>query len=475
MNKRLLTGALLASLLAGCTMGPKYSRPAVKSPDTFRGGDAATAPDSSSLGDLKWFEVFKDEQLQGLMRTALAQNYDLRDAVARVLEARASLGLTRSNEFPQIGGGAKLTSNQISTKGQFVLPPTLPPGFFISRTRNFGSLLLNLASFEVDIWGRLRKATESARASLLASEENRKAVTVTLIGDVATAYFDLVELDNELEIAKRTLTARQESLRLIKLRQQEGVASMLDVRLAEELVYTAAVAIPNTELQIEQAENQIHLLLGENPGPVVRGRSLIDQPQMPGVPPGLPASLLERRPDIRAAEDNLIAANANIGVARAAYFPEISLTGFLGTESSQLSNIFTGATRTWNFVPQVSRPIFDGGRLKSNVRFAEAQRQDALALYERSIQNGFREVSDALAGRRRLREVRLQQELLVESVRDRVRLSYLRYRGGVDTLLNALDADRDLFVNELSLAQDRRNELLAMVRLYKALGGGWQQ
>ncbi|HWX43450.1 MAG TPA: efflux transporter outer membrane subunit [Blastocatellia bacterium] len=475
MNKRLLTGALLGGLLAGCTMGPKYSRSAVKSPDTFRGADAAAAPDSSSLGDLKWFEVFKDEQLQGLMRTALLQNYDLRDAVARVLEARASLGLTRSNEFPQIGGAAKLTSSQISTKGQFVLPPTLPPGFFISRTRNFGSLLLNLASFEVDIWGRLRRATESARASLLASEENRKAVTVTLIGDVATAYLDLVELDNELEIAKRTLATRQESLRLIKLRQQEGVASMLDVRLAEELVYTAAVAIPNTELQVEQTENQIHLLLGENPGPVVRGRSLIDQPQTPGVPPGLPSSLLERRPDIRAAEENLIAANANIGVARAAYFPEISLTGFLGTESSQLSNLFTGATRTWNFVPQVSRPIFDGGRLKSNVRFAEAQRQDALALYERSIQTGLREVSDALAGRRRLREVRVQQELLVEAVRDRVRLSYLRYRGGVDTLLNALDADRDLFVNELSLAQDRRNELLAMVRLYKALGGGWQQ
>jgi multidrug efflux system outer membrane protein len=264
-------------------------------------------------------------------------------------------------------------------------------------------------------------------------------------------------------------------LNLIKLQHQEGVASMLEVRQAEELVYTAAVAIPNTELQIEQAENQIHLLLGQNPGPVARGRSLTDQPQAPGVPPGLPSSLLERRPDIRAAEENLIAANANIGVARAEYFPQISLTGFLGTESSQLSDLFTGATRSWNFVPQITRPIFTGGRLKSNVRLAEAQRQDALALYEKAIQNGFREVSDALAARRRLREVRIQQELLVEAVQDRVRLSYVRYRSGVDTLLNALDADRNLFSNELSLAQDRRNELLAMVRLYKALGGGWQQ
>ena len=248
-----------------------------------------------------------------------------------------------------------------------------------------------------------------------------------------------------------------------------------DVRQAEELVYTAAVAIPNTELQIEQAENQIHLLLGENPGPVARGRSLVDQPQMPGVPPGLPSSLLERRPDIRAAEENLIAANANIGVAKAEYFPQISLTGFLGTESSQLSDLFTGATRSWNFVPQITRPIFDGSRLKSNLRLAEAQKQDALVIYERSIQSGFREVSDALASRRKLREVRIQQELLVEAVRDRARLSYIRYRDGVDSLLNALDADRALFADELTLAQARRNELLAMVRLYKALGGGWQQ
>jgi multidrug efflux system outer membrane protein len=479
MKKRSFIAAVLASLLTGCTVGPKYVRPVVKSPDAFRGADSTTAIPARSLGDLKWLEVFKDDQLQALIRTALSQNYDLRSAVARILVARANLGLTRSNQYPQISGTGQFTSTEFSTQGQFILPANLPsnlpPGFVISRTRNFGSILLNLASFEVDIWGRLRRATEAGRADLLASEENRKAVTVTLVGDVAAAYFDLIELDTELEIARRTLATREESLRLIKLRQQSGVASVLDVRQGEQLVYGAGVVIPTTELQIEQAENQISLLLGHSPGPITRGRSLIDQEQPPAVPPGLPSSLLERRPDILAAEQNLVAANADIGVARASYFPRISLTGFLGTSSSQLINLFTGATRAWNFVPQVDRPIFDGGRIKSNVRLAEAQEQNALIQYEQSIEVAFSEVSDALVQRRRAGEIRVQQDLLVGAVRDRERLAYMRYQGGVDTLLNALDADRDLFSSELLLAQDRRNELLAMVRLYKSLGGGWQE
>lgn len=472
---RLMIGTVMASLISGCTVGPKYSRPAIQTPPVFRADPApASSPDAASIGDLKWFEVFKDEQLQSLIRAAQAQNYDLRIAVARVMEARASLGITRSEQFPQIGGTVSTTSSQISSQGSIVLPNNPSPGFVISRTRNFGSVLLNLASFEVDVWGRLRRATEAARANLLASEENRRAVVTTLVSDVASAYFDLLELDMELAIVKRTLVTRQQSLDLIKTQQQGGVATMLDVRQAEELVYTAAAAIPRTELQIEQTENQIRLLLGENPDAVVRGHPLIEQEQPPAVPTGLPSSLLERRPDIRFAEQNLIAANANIGVARAAYFPEISLTGFLGFQSSQLSNLFTGATRTWNFVPQISQPIFTGGRLKSNVRLTEAQKQEALVLYEKSIRTALREVSDALVQRTRSREIRVQQELLVTAVQDRVRLAYMRYRGGVDTLLNALDADRDLFNNELILAQDRRDELLALVQLYKALGGGWQ-
>jgi len=477
MTKRSIIVLVLASMVSGCTVGPKYVRPAVKSPAVFRSADTAASAPAVSLGDLKWFDVFKDQQLQTLIGSALSNNYDLRSAVARVLEARANLGITRSNQYPQIGATGQFTSTEFSTQGQFILPantpPNLPAGFVISRTRNFGSIMLNLASFEIDIWGRLRRATEAGRANLLASEENRKAVTVTLVSDVASAYFDLVELDSELEIAKRTLATREESLRLIKLQQQSGVASTLEVRQGEQLVYSAAVVIPGTELQIEQAENQICLLLGQEPGPISRGRPLTDQ-EAPAVPPGLPSSLLERRPDIRAAEQNLVAANADIGVARAAYFPRISLTGFLGTSSSQLSTLFTGATRAWNFVPEVDRPIFDGGRIKSNIRLAEAQRLDALVQYQRSIETAFSEVSDALAQRKRAREIRIQQELLVDAVRDRVRLTYVRYRDGVDSLFNALDADRDLFNSELLLAQDRRNELLAMVRLYKSLGGGWQ-
>jgi multidrug efflux system outer membrane protein len=449
-------------------VGPKYRKPEVKSPAVFRADPAAT-PDPSSLADLKWFEVFKDERLQELIRTALVQNYDLREAVARVNAARANLGITRSDQFPTITTGADVTTLRNSAGGSFPIPSG------VSLDRTFGGVVLNLLSFELDLWGRLRRATEAARADLLAADENRKAVITTLVGDVAASYFDLLELDMELEIAKRTLATRQESLRLIQVRQQGGVATQLDVRQAEQLVYGAAQTIPDIERLIERRENQISLLLANNPGAIVRGRRLTEQEQPPEVPAGLPSSLLERRPDIHAAEQNLIASNAIIGVAKAAYFPNISLTGFMGFQSNQLSSLFTGPTRVWQFVPQVTQPIFTAGRIKSNVRLAQAQQQIALVQYERAIRNSFREVSDALIEYRKVKEIRTQQELLVTTLQDRSRLAYLRYRGGVDTLLNALDADRDLFSAELSLAQTRRNELLALVQLYKALGGGWQQ
>jgi multidrug efflux system outer membrane protein len=270
------------------------------------------------------------------------------------------------------------------------------------------------------------------------------------------------------------LTTRAESLRLIKLQYQGGVATLLDVRQGEQLIYSAAESIPNAERQIEQTENQISLLLGRNPGPITRSRLLTEQQTPLEVPAGLPSSLLERRPDIRAAEQNLVAANAIIGVAKAAYFPRISLTGFLGFQSDSLANLFSGPGRIWQFAPQVTQPIFNAGRIKSGVRFAEAQQQLALIQYERVIQTAFREVSDALIEQQKIREVRTQQEQLVATLQDRSRLSYLRYRGGVDTLLNALDADRDLFEAELVLARTRRDELLALVQLYRALGGGWQ-
>ena len=470
MKKQLICGAVIFGLLAGCTVGPKYRRPIVEPPAAFRGSsDTATASDPGSLADLKWFEVFKDEQLQELIRTALVNNYDLRRAVARIQAARANLGITRSDQFPNITAGADVTTLRNSSSGQVALPG----GF--NRDRTFGTVLLNLLSFEVDIWGRLRRATEVARANLLATEEDHKAVMTTIVGDVSAGYFNLLELDTELEIARETLATRQESLNLIRSRQQGGVATMLDVRQAEQLVYGAAQTIPDIERLIEQSENQINLLLGRDPGPVARGRSLSEQEQPPSAPPGLPSSLLERRPDIRAAELNLVAATANIGVAKAAYFPQISLTGFLGGQSSQLSNLFGGAGGAWNFAPQVTLPIFNAGRVKSGVRFTEAQRQLASTQYQQAIRTGFREVSDALVEYRKVKEIREQQEALVTTLQDRSRLAYLRYRGGVDTQLNALDADRDLFSAELSLAQTKRNELLALVLLYKALGGGWRQ
>jgi len=470
MKKRLIIGFVILSLLAGCAVGPKYRRPVVEPPSAFRGSsDTAAASDPDSLADLKWFEVFKDEQLQELIRTALVNNYDLRRAVARIQAARANLGITRSDQFPNITVGADVTTLRNSGGGQFVLPGGG------SRDRTFGTVLLNLLSFEVDIWGRLRRAKEAARANLLATEEDRKAVMTTIVGDVSASYFNLLELDMELEIARETLATRQESLNLIRSRQQGGVATMLDVRQAEQLVYGAAQTIPDIERLIEQTENQINLLLGRDPGPVARGRSLSEQEQPPSAPPGLPSSLLERRPDIRAAELNLVAATANIGVAKAAYFPQISLTGFLGGQSSQLSNLFGGTGGAWNFAPQVTLPIFNAGRVKSGVRFTEAQRQLASTQYQQAIRTGFREVSDALVEYRKVKEIREQQEALVTTLQDRSRLAYLRYRGGVDTQLNALDADRDLFSAELSLAQTKRNELLALVLLYKALGGGWRQ
>jgi len=462
--------ALTTILVLGCKVGPNYRRPVIHPPDVFRGTGVDTPPaDATSLADLKWFEVFKDERLQELIQTALRQNYDLRDAVVRVDAARANLGITRADQFPSIDVSTDITTLRRSTNGGFLLP------FGFESKRTFGSVFLNLLSFEVDAWGRLRRATEAVRADLLLAEENRKTVVTTLVSDVAAAYFNLLELDMELEIARRTLATREDSLRLIDVRQRGGVATLLDLRQAEQLVYTAGATIPDVERLIEQNENQIQLLLGLSPGAVVRGLRLTEQPQLPSVPPGLPSSLLERRPDIRAAEQNLVAANALIGVAKAAYFPQITLTGFLGSETSQLSDLFTGPARAWQFVPQVIQPIFEGGRIRSNVKLTEAGREIALVQYERTIETAFREVSDALVQHRRVTEIRTQQELLVAALQDRSRLAYMRYRGGVDTLLNALDADRDLFAVELDLARTRRDELQAVVQLYKALGGGWQQ
>ena len=468
--KNSLAIILAASLLSGCTMGPKYTRPQVQVPQNFRAPAPLPAPAAASLADEKWFEVFQDQKLQELIRTALQQNYDLRDAVARVEQARANLGITRSNQFPQVGAGGAIEVTRLSRDGQF----PLPAGFVSSQNRTWGQATLNLLSFELDIWGRLRRSTEAARANLLSADENRKAVVTTLVSEVASDYFNLLELDYDLEISQRTLETRRDSLRLVRERQGGGVSTLLDLRQAEQLVSSAAQTIPELQQQIEQRENRITLLLGKNPEGVVRGRKFMEQEMPPEVPAGMPSSLLERRPDIRAAEQALVAANANIGVAKAAYFPQLSLSGLVGGQSSQLASLFSGPHTTWSFVPQVTQPIFTAGRLRSNVKLAEAERNGALVQYEKTIQTAFTEVSDALIAHQRTRESRLEQEKLVAALQDRKRLAYVRYRGGVDTQLNALDADRDLFQAELSLAQIRLNELLSVVQLYKALGGGWQ-
>jgi NodT family efflux transporter outer membrane factor (OMF) lipoprotein len=467
MNKASLV--LLLILLAGCTVGPNYHKPAIQAPDSFRSPEPLPAGEPGSFGDLKWWEVFKDDKLQDLEKTALAQNYDLRDAVARVQAARASLTITRADQFPNFGASAGISTIRVSRDGETPLPASFLP----SQNVTFGQATLNLLSFELDIWGRLRRATEAARANLLASDETRKAVVTTLVSDVASAYFNLRNLDYQLEISRRTLASRQESLELIKNRQTGGVATLLDRRQGEQLVYSASETIPTLQQQIEQTENQITLLLGKNPGEVIRGRSLLEQ-EIPEVPPGLPSALLERRPDSRAAEQNLIAANAQIGVARAAYFPQITLSGFLGGQGQQLSSLFAGPSLVWAVTPQVTQPIFTAGRLKGNVRLQEALHESALIQYEKTIQTAFSEVSNALIAHQRVRESRVQQELLVAALQDRTRLAYVRYRGGVDTLLNALDADRDLFQAELTLSQTRSDELVSVVQLYKALGGGWQ-
>jgi multidrug efflux system outer membrane protein len=450
--------------LTGCTVGPKYQRPAVTTPDAYRGlAPDADRQSAASLGDEKWWTVFQDDQLQVLIRTALTENYDVRIAAARVLQAQAALGITRADQFPTITGGA--------AANDFRIPQTKAlPGTESSAN----SVSLSLV-WELDFWGKFRRATEAARADLLATEWGRRAVLTSLVSSVATAYFQLRELDLEMEISRRALTSRQESLRLVKVRALGGVTSMLDVRQSEQLVYTAAAAIPDLERRIEQQENFISILLGKNPGPVTRGKPLVENAVAPTVPAGLPSNLLERRPDIQAAEQQLVAANARIGVAKTAYFPQITLTAVGGYQSSALTSLFTGPAGFWNFGGQLLQPIFTAGRIRSGVRLTEARKQEAVLVYQQSIRQAFREVSDALVAYSKNQEFREQQDLLTKAAEDAVRLSSVRYSGGVTSYLEVLDSDTRYFSASITLAQADLNERLALVQLYRALGGGWQQ
>jgi multidrug efflux system outer membrane protein len=462
--KTITVFALLSFAITGCTVGPRYKRPPVDVPATHRGIESEDPgkTDAASLADQKWWEVFQDQQLQELIRTALHQNYDVRIAATRILETQAQLGITRSNQFPHANAGAASTAQRIPASS--LLP--------VASNGSAGQLSLS-AAWELDFWGKFRRATEAARANLLASEWAKQQVISTLVSNMATAYFQLRELDLELEISQSTLGSRQSSLKLTQLLADHGATSMLDVRQAEQLVYTAAEQVPDLERRIEQQENFINTLLGQNPGPVMRGRKLIDQPHAPEVPAGLTSALLERRPDIRQAEQQLIAFNAQIGVAKAAYFPQINLTADAGYQSSALTSLFSGPAGLWSFGGQLTQPIFEGGRLRNNVRLTEAQKQEAVLFYQQTIQGAFREVSDALVGYRKTQEFRVQQELLTRSAQDAARLSDLRYKGGATSYLEVLTNQTNYFSAELNMAQAQRNELLALVTLYNALGGGW--
>ena len=475
--------ALVLSIagLTGCAVGPHYKRPTVDVPGTYRESTPAAPASadakeqqvnskqveaerpSQSLGDAKWWEVFQDPQLQSLIRTALKNNYDVRIAAARVLQAQAQLGITRADQLPTLSAGGNIASQQNPQIGPI-------PAYEVTQ----GQLTAS-AAYNFDFWGKYRRATEAARATLLADDWAQKEVTATLVANLATDYFELRELDLELEISKRTFNSRSDSLKLTRTLERHGIDSLLDVRQSEQLVYAAATEIPDFERQIAQEENAISILLGKNPDDVPRGLKLTEQPHAPEVPAGLPSSLLERRPDVREAEENLIAANAQIGVARAAYFPQISLTGTAGYESPALTNLFTGPAGLWSLAASITQPIFEGGRLKSNVHLAEAQHDQMLLTYQQTIQGAFRDVSNGLIAYRKNREFRIQEEHLLESAQDAARLSEVRFKAGTTDYLEVLTNETNSFSAELGVAQAQANELIALVQLYQALGGGWQQ
>ena len=462
------TAFALALAASACTVGPNYKRPVVQLPEAYRAAapTGALAADQPSLGDQKWWEVFQDEQLQELIRTALRQNFDVRIAAARVAEARAQLGITRADQFPQVDGSALADRERVSAS-----PVPLPSQAF---DRNVFQVA-GSTRWEVDFWGKFRRATEAARATLAATEWGRRAVVTSLVAQVAEAYFALRAIDLNLDISRQTLASRQESLRLTQVRAAGGVASELDVRQAEQLVFGASAVIVDLERQAEQQENLISILQGNNPGAVPRGRTLTDQPLIPQVPTGLPSALLERRPDIVEAEQTLVAANANIGVVRANFFPEVSLTGSGGFQSAALSSLLTGPAAFFTVGATLLQPVFTAGRTRSQVELAEARRDEVLLAYQQTILESLRDVSDALIAYRRNREFRDQQQLLTRSAGDALRLTTVRYQGGASNYLEVLDADTRLFAAQLVLAQAQLNELLAIVQIYRALGGGWEQ
>jgi multidrug efflux system outer membrane protein len=457
---------ILAVLIleAGCMMGPKYKRPTVDVPQEYRAHAPQQAAQASSLGNEGWWQVYQDPVLAKLIHTAIADNYDVRIAAARVLEAQAQVGITRSNQFPSASVGADVFSQQNAKVTK------LFPAYQV----NGGELNLAVI-WNLDFWGKYRRQTEAARAQLLATEWGQRAVLSSLVANVATAYFQLRALDSELELSKRTLASRQQSLKLTQVLESHGSASGLDVSQAEQLVYTASETIPDLERQIQQQENLLSVLLGENPQSIPRGRALTEQPVPQNVPAGLPSELLERRPDVRQAEENVVAANAQIGVAKAAFFPNLSLTGLGGLESNALHQFISQPSEIWSGAFSVSQPVFQGGALHSQLRLARANRQETVFSYQQTVQNALEQVSNSLVASQKNREFREQQELLTRAAQQTDQLSEVLYKNGGASYLQVLTSESNFFSAELNLVQAQLNERLALVQLYQAVGGGWQQ
>jgi multidrug efflux system outer membrane protein len=405
MKNTALLGFLAVLVLeAGCMMGPKYKRPAVNVPQEYRTPEPQQATQASSLGNEQWWQLYQDPVLTQLIHTAIAQNHDVRIAAARVLEAQAQVGITRSNQFPSASVGADIYSQQ-NAKVTNVFP---------AYQVNAGDLNLSVI-WNLDFWGKYRRQTEAARAQLLATEWGQRAVISSLVANVATAYFQLRALDSELEISQRTLGSRRQSLQLTQLLETHGSASDLDVSQSKQLVYTASETIPDLERQIQQQENLLSILLGENPGPIARGRALTEQRVPQNVPAGIPSELLERRPDVRQAEEIIVAANAQIGVAKASFFPNLSLTGLGGLESNALHRFISEPSETWYGAFSVSQPVFQGGALRSGLRLSRVQWQEAVLSYQQTVQNALGQVSNALIASQKDREFREQQNLLTQA------------------------------------------------------------
>src|SRR6202451_4634806 len=460
----LLGVATLLALEASCMMGPKYKRPTVDVPQEYRAPAPEQAAQASSLGNEQWWQVYQDPVLTQLIHTAIAQNYDVRIAAARVLEAQAQVGITRANQLPSASVGADVFSEQ---------NPKIT-NLFPAYQVNGGELNLSVI-WNLDFWGKYRRQTEAARAQLLATEWGRRAVISSLVANVAAAYFQLRALDSQLEISKSTLASRQQSLQLTQFLESHGGASGLDVSQAEQLVYTASETIPDLERQIQQQENVLSVLLGENPQSIPRGRALTEQPVPQNVPAGLPSELLERRPDVRQVEENMVAANAQIGVAKAAFFPSLSLTGLGGLESNALHSFITQPSEVWYGALSVSQPVFQGGALRSQLRLARANWQEAALTYKQNVQNGLEQGSNSLVASQKDREYREQQELLTQAAQQTDQLSEVLYKNGGASYLQVLTSETNYFSAELNLVEAQLNERLALVQLYQALGGGWQQ